>query len=125
MQTTGVGTRALNFLVDTFLIFLLAWAGFKGWNFYVLYWGYPPYGFGWFFYGMGFVYYLFFEAFFCRTPGKWISYSKVVTIEGKRPGFGWMLVRSLTRLILIDMFFIPFLGKPLHDYFSRTVLVES
>ncbi len=124
MQITGVGTRALNFIVDTLLIFLLAWASFRGWNFYVIYWGYTPHNFAWFFYGILFVYYFFFEAIFTRTPGKWLSYSKVVTREGKRPGLGWIFIRSLTRLILIDMFFIPFLGKPLHDYLSKTILVE-
>jgi uncharacterized RDD family membrane protein YckC len=125
MKTVGDGTRVLNFLIDTLLIFTIAYFSFKGWNWYVLYWGYTPYNFGWFFFGSLFVYYLFFEGFFLRTPGKWFTYSKVVDSDGKKPGFGSILVRTLTRLIIIDLFFIPFLGKPLHDSLSKTTLVEA
>jgi hypothetical protein len=31
----------------------------------------------------------------------------------------------LARLILIDPFFIPFLGSTLHDHLSGTMVVES
>ena len=124
MKTVGDGTRVLNFLADTLLIFILAYFGFKIWNWYVLYWKYKPYNFGWFFFGILFIYYTFFEALFSRTPGKWLTYSKVVNAAGKKPALGWILIRSLVRLILIDMFFIPFLGKPLHDYLSKTDVVE-
>jgi uncharacterized RDD family membrane protein YckC len=125
MRTVGDGTRVLNFLVDTLIIFLLAYFAFKGWNWYVLYWEYTPYNFGWFFFGILFVYYFLFESLFSKTPGKWFSYSKVVTKEGKKANIGWILIRSLTRVIIIDLFFIPFLGKPLHDYLSRTILIEG
>ena len=124
MKTVGDGTRILNFLADTLLIFILAYFGFKVWNWYVLYWKYKPYNFGWFFFGILFIYYTFFEAIFSRTPGKWLTYSKVVNAAGKKPVLGWIIIRSFVRLILIDMFFIPFLGKPLHDYLSKTNVVE-
>jgi uncharacterized RDD family membrane protein YckC len=124
MRTVGDGTRVLNFLVDTLVIFTLAYFSFKGWNWYVLYWGYTPHNFGWFFFGILFLYYLLFESIFTRTPGKWVTYSKVVDKEGKRPSFSSIFIRSLSRLIIIDLFFIPFLGKPLHDYVSKTQLVE-
>ena len=124
MKTVGDGTRTLNFLIDTLIIFAIAYFCFKGWNWYVLYWHYKPYNFGWFFFGILFVYYMFFESIFLRTPGKWFTYTKVVDTSGRRPSFIAILIRSLTRLIIIDLFFIPFLGKPLHDYFSRTQLVE-
>lgn len=125
MKPVGDGTRILNFLVDTLIIFVLAHFAAKGWYWYVRYWGYPFYNFGWFFFGMVFVYYTFFESIFGRTPGKWLSYSKVVNQEGRKPFFGWIIIRSLTRITVIDLFFIPFLGKPLHDYLSRTVVVEA
>ena len=124
MRQVGDGTRVLNFFVDTLLIFGLAFAGFKTWNWYVIYWNYPPYNFGWFFFGGMFVYYTLFEAIWMRTPGKWISYSKVVKENGKRANFGQILIRSIIRLTLIDMFFIPLFGKPLHDKLSRTILIE-
>jgi uncharacterized RDD family membrane protein YckC len=124
MKKVGDGTRILNFLADTFFIFLLAYFSFKGWNWYVMYWGYKPYNFGWFFSGILFVYYTFFETIFARTPGKWLSYSKVVNRAGRKPAIWRVLIRSLVRLTIIDLFFIPFLGKPLHDYLSGTEIVE-
>ena len=125
MRTVGDGTRILNFLIDTLIIFALAYAAYRGWTWYVVYWRYPHYNFDWFFFGVLFIYYLFFEGLFGRTPGKWFSYSKVVGMDGSRPGFGWIFIRSFSRLILIDMFFIPVLGKPLHDYLSKTRVVEA
>jgi uncharacterized RDD family membrane protein YckC len=125
MRTVGDGTRVLNFLVDTLIVFVLAYFAFKGWNWYVLYWGYEPYNFGWFFFGILFVYYFLFESLFSKTPGKWLSYSKVVNSEGRKANIGWIFIRSITRVVIIDLFFIPFLGKPLHDYLSRTILVEG
>ena len=124
MKTVGDGTRALNFFMDTLLIFTIAFFAFRGWNWYVLYWGYHPYHFGWFFFPILFMYYTFFEGIFSRSPAKWFSYSKVLNHVGNKPSFGWILVRSLTRLTIIDMFFIPFLNKPLHDYLSKTKVVE-
>jgi uncharacterized RDD family membrane protein YckC len=124
MRQVGDGTRVLNFLVDTLIIFILAYAGYKTWNWYVLYWGYTYYNFGWFFSSSLFVYYTFFEAIWKRTPGKWISYSKVVTLQGKKPSLLRILVRSIVRLTIIDLFFIPVFGKPLHDKLSGTILVE-
>jgi uncharacterized RDD family membrane protein YckC len=125
MRTVGDGTRILNFLVDTLIIFTIAYFSYKAWNWYVIYWGYKYYSFPWYFFGVMFVYYSLFEGIFARTPGKWLSYSKVVNASGRKPFFGWILVRSLVRLTIIDMFFIPFLGKPLHDHLSRTRVVES
>jgi uncharacterized RDD family membrane protein YckC len=71
-----------------------------------------PYNFGWFFFGILFVYYFLFESLFSKTPGKWFSYSKVVNREGRKANIGWIFIRSITRIIIIDLFFIPFLGKP-------------
>lgn len=124
MRTVGDGTRILNFLVDTLLVFVIAYYSSKGWNWYVRFWNYPYYNFGWFFFGAMFVYYTFFESIFGRTPGKWLSYSKVVNEKGQKPFIGWIIIRSLARITIIDLFFIPILGKPLHDYLSRTKVVE-
>lgn len=125
MKPVGDGTRILNFLVDTALIFGIAYAGHEVWIWYVRYWHYPFYSFGWFFAAALLIYYLFFETFFRRTPGKWLSVSRVVKSDGKMPGFFSILIRSLARLTVIDLFFIPFIGKPLHDYLSKTTVVEA
>ena len=125
MQIVGIGTRVLNFLVDTIIIAIISMFSYHGWNLYVMFYGYPGFNFGWFFFGILFIYYTVFEFIFGRTPGKWLSYSKVVDRQGKRASFGKIFLRSFTRLLLIDMFFIPFLDKTLHDYFSKTEVVES
>ncbi|MEN9686551.1 MAG: hypothetical protein RLZZ28_2337 [Bacteroidota bacterium] len=125
MKTAGEGSRALNFFIDTLIIFGLSFFGFKTWNWYVLNWGYQSHNFGWFFFGILFLYYFLFEGFFAKTPGKWFTYTKVVNKQGNKPNLLQIFLRSLGRLILIDLFFIPFIGKPLHDFVSKTELVES
>jgi len=125
MNKVGTGTRVLNFLADTAVIFLISYVTAKIHQWYVVYYHIHYYHFGWFFFGVMFIYYLFFESIFARTPGKWLSISKVVDENRNKPKFIAVLIRSLTRLILIDMFFIPFLDKTLHDYFSKTEVVEA
>jgi uncharacterized RDD family membrane protein YckC len=124
MKKVGDGTRILNFLIDTGIVFTLSYFAYKWWNWYVLYWGYEPYKFWWFFAGVLVVYYFLFEVLFLRTPAKWFSYTKVVNTAGKRPSVIAIFIRTIVRLTVIDLFFIPFLGKPLHDYLSKTQLVE-
>lgn len=125
MNRVGIGTRVINFLADTLLFFILAFIGYKVHQFYVFYYHQPYYPFYYFFYPAWFLYYVFFEGLFARTPGKWLSLSKVVTGKtGKRPGFLRVLWRSLLRLTIIDCFFIPFLDKTLHDALSGTEVVE-
>ncbi len=125
MRKVGEGTRTLNFLIDTLFILVLAIALNKGWTFYVRYWGYTYLNFGWIFFGTVFVYYSFFELIFQRSPAKWFSYTKVVNKQGKRAAFWRILLRSLVRITVIDLFFIPLLGKPLHDWVSGTEVVSS
>ena len=124
MRQVGIGSRVINFLVDTLLISLLALLLSRWYNWYVFYYGFKGRNYAWFFWGTLFVYYAIFEAIFARTPGKLLTYSKVVTATGKKPNVLWILLRSLVRLTLIDLFFQPFLGKTLHDYISKTDVVE-
>ena len=124
MKIVGIGTRVLNFMVDTIIIAIISMFCYHGWGLYVQFYGYPFFNYGWFFFGMIFIYYTFFEFIFNRTPGKWLSYSKVVNKQGQLPSFPQILLRSATRLVIIDMFFIPFLDKTLHDFFSNTEVVE-
>lgn len=125
MKQVGDGTRILNFLIDTLIVFAIAYFSYKAWMWYVMYWGYRPYQFGWFFAIALMTYYTFFEGLFARTPGKWFTFSRVVTGNAKRPNIIAVLVRSLARLTIIDLFFIPFIGRPLHDYLSGTYVVQA
>ncbi|MGF7231925.1 RDD family protein [Arachidicoccus sp.] len=126
MKTVGTGTRVLNFLIDTFLIFIIALVFSNWYSFQVMYWGYkplPPYSF---FFITLVVYYFLFESIWRRTPGKWLSISKVVKSNGQKPSIGQIFLRSLIRVIVIDFLFIPFLdGKTLHDYLSGTIVIEA
>lgn len=124
MNEVGIGTRVINFLVDTILIALISYGLYKWHNFYVYYWQYKFYPYWVFFYSTVFFYYFILEAVFTRTPGKWLSMSKAVNKQGKRPALYRVLLRSLLRLIIIDMFFIPFFGRTLHDQLSGTIVVE-
>jgi hypothetical protein len=124
MRTTGVGTRVLNFLVDTLLVFLLSYLLYKWWMFYVRYWDRPFIAFYNFFFATLFVYYFLMELIFTRTVGKFLSMTKVVTTTHKRPGLIAIFIRSILRLTIVDCFFIAFWEKPLHDKLSKTEVVE-
>ena|SRR5438552_7282285 len=125
MNRAGFGTRVLNFIVDTLVIFSISYGISSWWDFQVMYWHYTSMPFYIFFWAVMFIYYTIFEAIFSRSPAKWLSISKVANKSGKKPAFWQVLVRSLVRLTIIDCFFIPFLDKPLHDYLSKTEVVEA
>ncbi len=125
MRKVGDGTRALNFFIDTILITILAMLLRRWWNWYVMYWGYPPLNFGWFFFGTTWLYYFLFESLFSRSPAKWLTQTKVVTLSDSKPSILIIFWRSLLRLTVIDLFFGPFLDGPLHDYASKTKVVEG
>jgi uncharacterized RDD family membrane protein YckC len=130
MKTVGIGTRVLNFLIDTIVIFIISYLISKINQWYAQQYKIAGvtfkyyYNFGTIFFAVLFVYYTVMELLFARTIGKFLSYSKVVNAEGKKPNFFQILFRSIIRLTIIDMFFIPFLDKTLHDYFSKTNVVE-
>jgi hypothetical protein len=124
MMEVGVGTRVINFLIDTIVVFLIAYGLYEWWVFYVRFWNYKFYPFYEFFYAVIFVYYTIFEALTTRTIGKFATMTKVITASGKRPAFYRILLRSLLRLTLIDPFFIPLFGRTLHDQLTNTRVVE-
>lgn len=125
MKKAGFGTRVLNCIVDTALIFGISYGVNAWWDFQVMYWHYTFIPFYVFFWSILFVYYTFFEVIFKRSPAKWLTFSKVVNKAGNKPVFWQILVRTIIRFTIIDCFFIPLLDKPLHDYFSKTEVVEA
>ena len=125
MKNVGDGTRILNFLVDAILVFFISFAVFKYWNFYVVNWHFKPINFWWFIGGVLFFYYSFFELIWARTPGKWVSSSKVVDQNGNKPSVIQVIGRSFIRLMIIDFFFNAFWGKPLHDKLTKTEVIEA
>jgi uncharacterized RDD family membrane protein YckC len=125
MPRVGFGTRVLNFLIDTAIIFIIAYILKKVWDWSVIFYQSTPYNFGEIFAPVLVIYYFLFELIFTRTPGKWLTGSKVKNKTGGRPVFWQFIVRSIIRFTIIDAFFIPFLEMPLHDYLSKTRVVEA
>jgi len=72
------------------------------------------------------VYYGLFETLTQRSPGKYITGTKVVLRDGTKPGDGAILLRSLCRQIPFEI--LSFLGRfgiGWHDMFSKTLVVDA
>ena len=126
MKQVGIGTRTLNFIVDSLVILLIAYLIGKVNEYYAQQFKLNNakfnyyFNFGYLYFAVLFFYYFLCELLFTRTIGKLFSFTKVVNNKGKRPNILQILIRSIIRLTIIDMFFIPFLDKTLHDYLSKT-----
>ena len=125
MKEVGIGTRVLNFLVDTVLIFFISFGLYKWWSFYVMYWHFKFFPFYIFFAATIVFYYTIFESIWSRTPGKFVSMTKVRTASGGKAAWYRIILRSIIRITVIDCFFIPFIGRTLHDALSNTRVVEA
>lgn len=72
------------------------------------------------------VYYTLMEFAFGKTIGKVFTKTRVVSIDGKRLGFGQCIFRSICRIIPIDFisgFF--FEGNFWHDSIPKTMVIED
>jgi uncharacterized RDD family membrane protein YckC/type II secretory pathway pseudopilin PulG len=78
---------------------------------------------GW---GTSLLYYIVFEGIWQRTPGKWITGTKVVTKDGRQPSFGKIVGRSFCRLIPFNALSILF-GAPVawHDSIPGVYVVPA
>lgn len=75
---------------------------------------------------MSCAYYVFFESLWGRTPGKWLTRTRVVTEDGYRPAFLQILWRSCIRFIPFDV--LTFLSPHpagWHDRWSRTRVIAT
>lgn len=71
-------------------------------------------------------YWVGFEYFFGKTPAKFITRTRVVTIDGKKPTFLTIVARTLCRFIPFEPF--SFLdGEPIgwHDSITKTRVVSD
>lgn len=117
--------RLINFSIDFFIIInsfscLVAYLAIsKEWSGIFEHW--------WrFSVGSIIFYYIFFEGLLSRTPGKFITRTKVIMKDGSKPDLGQIILRTLIRLIPFEIF--SFIGKnPLgwHDKWSNTMVVPS
>ena len=73
----------------------------------------------------GMVYFLFFEAVFGRTIGKYITKTKVVDEFGNKPSFNTIFTRSICRFIPFDaLSFLFGENSGWHDTISNTKVIE-
>ena len=78
---------------------------------------------GIYFFVLNFFYHALFEHYFGKTPGKFLSKTHVVTINGLRPTFANILGRNLCRLIPLDNISFLISKRGWHDEFSKTCVV--
>ena len=123
--TIGEGSRILHFLIDTILIYIVSFIIYRWWTFYVFFWGFTPIRYGYFFFAFTWVYTFLFECIFLQTPAKMMTGTKVVSTNGGRPNIGQFLIRATVRTTMISMFGLAWNDQPLHDTFSKTVLVKT
>lgn len=124
-QIQGEGTRIAHFFLDTLFIFIGSFIAYRWYNFNVFFYGFRPIRFGEFFFLFYLAYIFLFEFLFQRTLAKWITKTKVVTTDGRRPALWQFIIRALVRTSMVSMFGLAWNGKPLHDTFSKTILVST
>jgi uncharacterized RDD family membrane protein YckC len=90
-----------------------------------MYWDFTPIRFGPFFFATMWVYIFLFEFIFLRTPAKWLTGTKVVAENGKRPNIFQIFLRTTIHCTIISMFGLAWNGQPFHDTFSKTKLISS
>lgn len=118
------GIRFGHNLIDTigfyFIVFLHAlildeWLGIM-----------PEGGSNWFGIYFFFLYVMFhalFEYYFGKTPGKFLTKTKVVKMDGSKPTFINILGRNTARLIPFDPISYLFSDRGWHDQISDTYVV--
>lgn len=71
-------------------------------------------------------YYVLFEGWLGKTPGKMVMKTKVVDENGDKPSFGKVLTRSFSRLVPLDAFsFIADTPMGWHDRWAGTMVVAD
>ncbi len=119
----GSGIRFVNFLVDSFIWFVIAFiltfplstreSGQMLIGYIVSF-------------GTFILYYVFFEVKYQKTPGKMLTKTKVVNMKGEKPTFTDIFVRTLLRLITpFDVVSFLFSKNGLHDRLSNTKVIKA
>ena len=121
-------TRFLNFLIDTVaffvvvvaLIFILLFVLQYKTNQDILILTYFGIIIIWFF-----AYYIILEHKYQKTLGKFITKTKVITVDGNKPELGNIVRRTFCRLIPLDSASFLFSRNGIHDYLSNTKVVKD
>ncbi len=81
--------------------------------------------FGLYYIMLYFGYYFLFEYFLGKTPGKFLTRTRVVDMNGEWPGGKKLLIRNLCRFIPFDNFSFLFGPAGWHDSISGTMVVRD
>lgn len=127
MNQAGFGVRVFNYLIDSLIVFGLSYLMYEMVKFYAINWGTYYFNFLQVFFFTVFLYYFIFELIFLKSIAKFITYTKVYNLQGKRPAVWRIFIRSVVRSLLfpLDPFALSFLDKTLHDYLSGTNVFEQ
>lgn len=77
------------------------------------------------FFGSFIAYYSIMEIKFQKTVGKFVTKTKVVTMNGKKPENGEIISRTFCRLIPFDRLSFLFVKNGIHDFLSKTKVVKD
>ena len=112
MKNIDKSIRATNYITDFTLIYIIWYLIVYFFDFYDLS-----------FYVIMFFYYLLMEISTGQTVGKMFTKTKVVKKDGSKPSFINILLRTLWRIVPIDMLSYLFgYERGMHDIFSSTRL---
>lgn len=124
LEITNAGRRFANFVIDTFVIYIIFFIFFFA---LALTGDYDPEG------GLQYTIYLFMFAYHAlmegltgKTIGKYITKTKVVTEDGEKPTMKTALIRTLCRFIPFEAF--SFFGTPCqgwHDSLAKSKVVND
>ena len=123
--------RVLNYVVDTIAFYACTffvsavlgfYLGLAGFDVERLFSGALPYLLS---VSIYFLFYGFFEGVFGRSPGKWLTRTEVVDLDGARPSFAHVLARTFARFLPLAPIWLALHGIALHDRVTSTRVVES
>lgn len=123
-ETADKGARLANAIIDTILVALVI-----SYSTLTLILLFPPiaedaiFGDIWTV-TVYFLYYFIFEYFVGKTPGKYLTKTRVVNLNGGRPSAKAVLIRTVLRIIPFDIISYLFGLTGLHDLMSKTLVIK-
>jgi uncharacterized RDD family membrane protein YckC len=124
-NTVKSSTRFVHFIVDTFIYFIFYVIVGSVFQMIFQFDVNKNFLFTWLLMIVTYVfYYSFIEYHFQKTFGKYITKTKVVTINGEKPSLNDIIVRSFCRLIPFDRMSFLFIKNGFHDGISNTRVVN-
>jgi len=72
-----------------------------------------------------FLYFVFMEYKFQKTIGKFLTKTKVVMVDGRRPALNEIFIRTACRLIPFDYISFIFTKDGFHDKFSNSTVIKE